>query len=237
MRDVSERFVRSEGERHPDTIVAKNNLAYALLHAGHFDEAERVFREALQSVAADDNLSNIAMAQQNLAATLGEEGRFAEAIALDKESVALQERREGKVSGNVAVALRSLAAAEESRGEGDAAEKDFRAALAMGETLRQARKVGQTYEWKIPLADLLAGRERCDEALPLLREAQDEIALATAHAGPIWGAEARLLNGHCLAATRRPGGAEMERAARAELNLIPTIQMDLYPTARKLLEH
>lgn len=236
MRDVLKRFARSDGENHPDTITAKENLAFALEHAGQLAEAERLFREALQSVTADNGQSSTATALQNLASTLEEEGQFADAVRFSKESVAVHKRREGEVSKNVAVALRQLAYAEELNGEADAAEKDFRAALAMGETVRQARKVAQVYEWKVPLADFLAGRDRCDEALPLLHDAQEEIAHVGQQQLEEWPLQTRLLLGHCLTVTHQPGGAEIERAARAELRALPHIEMSLEPTVRKLLQ-
>jgi tetratricopeptide (TPR) repeat protein len=235
MRDVLARFEKSSGAGHPDTLAAKNNLAYALLHAGQLDEAERLQRDVLRRIGADNGQGNTALDRENLASTLAMQGKFAEAVTMSKEAVEIQRRREGDGTGNVAVALRGLAFAEELNGAAADAERDFRTALAMGEQLALTRQIA-IREWQVPLADFLIGAKRCEEAAPLLQSALSELAQEEHSGDMVWQAEARLLLGECLlAGPQRAEGEAMQRTARARLKALPSIEVDLYPTARRLL--
>jgi hypothetical protein len=130
------------------------------------------------------------------------------------------------------VALRSLAVAEEMSGETEAAERDFRAAVRLGESLARAHGIAR-YEWGIPLADLLVGAKRCAEARPLLADGLAEIEGAHRPVAPIWRLQQQLLEGRCARGSAQ--GAEATKAARASLRAIPGVEVDLYPTARALL--
>ena len=231
-RELLARYQRVSGRGHPDTLSVENNLAITLLHAGQAPEAEALERDVLVQLGEDNGQVTGAFARENLATTLEQEGRPREALELARQALALQRRREGETSGNVAVALRSVAVAEEMCGEASLAEQDFRAGLRLGEELTPSRG-NATYEWRIPLADFLAGASRCSEALPLLAGALAEIDGVHRPVDPIWGLQARLLQAHCTP----PSGArgDSARTARAALRSMPAVEVDLYPTARALL--
>src|SRR5581483_3748420 len=117
---------------------------------GRFAEAEQVQRSVLAQTREDNGQPTDALDMQNLAATLNEEGKFAEAVALTRRALELRRRQEGESAPNVAVALRSLAAAEELDDMYVEAERDFRAALELAGRVAAARKIG-IYEFKVPL--------------------------------------------------------------------------------------
>lgn len=231
-QELLARCARSSGKYHPDTLAVENNLAATLLHTGRAREAEALQREILAHVPEDDGQATSVQTRQNLASTLEQEGRPREALGFARQALELQRRREGETSANVAVALRSLAIAEEMSGEAAAAERDFRAALRLGESLARAHGIAR-YDWGIPLADLLVGAQRCAEARPLLADAHAEIEGARRPVAPLWRLQLRLLEAHCARGSAQ--AAEVTRAARASLRAMPRVEVDLYPTARALL--
>lgn len=231
-RELLARYQRVSGMAHPDTLAVENNLAFALLHAGHAAEAEALQREVLALLRDDNGQPTGALTRENLATTLELEGRPREALDLARQALEIQRKREGDASGNVAVALRMAALAEEMCGEATLAERDFRAGLRLGEKLAPSRG-NATYEWRIPLADFLVGAGRCSEAVPLLDGALSEIAGSRRPVDPIWRLQARLLRAHC-ARPSRARADEVEKV-RAVLRALPAVEVDLYPTARNLL--
>jgi eukaryotic-like serine/threonine-protein kinase len=234
-RDVLERFRSALGAGHPNTLAAENNLAYALMRNGQFAEAEQLQRAVIAQAPADNGPGTIPMDLQNLATTVEMQGRIAEGIALRRRAVDLQRRSEGDVSGNVAVALLALAMAEETNGDLADAERDFHAEVALGEQLHQKQNL-DLHQWYLPYAGFLIGRGRCDEAVPLLDAVFAELKPLQPLRDPVPWQQARLLQGHCLVQTGHAveGGA-MQNEARAQLRALPGIEMDLCPTARKLL--
>ena len=230
-QELLARYRRVSGKGHPDTLSVGNNLAVALLHADRTREAESLEREILAELREDNGQPTGALTRENLAAMLEREGRPREALEVARQALAMQRRREGETSGNVAVALRTVAVAEELCGESDLAEQDFRAGLRLGEQLTSSRG-NATYEWRIPLADFLVGSGRCSEALPLLTGAIAEIDAVRRPVDPIWRLQARLLQDSCT----RPFGTrgDAARTIRADLGRMPSVEIDLYPTARTL---
>ena len=87
-----------------------------------------------------------------------------------QDALAIARKNSGDETAPVAIALRVLAEMEELKGDSADAETHFRAAYDLGEKLH-AQHISSAYEWKVPLADFLVGKNRCDEALPLLHEA------------------------------------------------------------------
>jgi len=65
----------------------------------------------------------------------------------------------------------------------------------------------------------------------LLQEGLAEFGTDARRYDPVWEPEAHLLHGQCLG----KAGAAEQRAARAALHALPSIEVDLYPTVRKLL--
>ncbi len=231
-RELLARYQRVSGKGHPDTLSVENNLAITLLHAGQASEAESLEREVLAELREDNGQSTGALARENLATTLEREGRPREALELARQALELQRRREGEKSGNVAVALREVAIAEEMCGEAGLAERDFRAGLGIGKELVPSRG-NMTYEWAIPLADFLVGANRCPEAEPLLAGALAEIDGASHPVDPIWRLQAQLLSGRCEPFSAKSAAAM--RTARKSLSAMPAVDVDLYPTARAFL--
>jgi serine/threonine protein kinase len=231
-RELLARYERLAGRNHPDTLAIKSNLAITLLHAGSAHEAEALQREILAQLPADDGQDTGALARENLATSLEIEGRARAAVPFAREALELQRRREGETSGNVAIALRSLALAEEQSGDARKAEKDFRSGLRMGEQLALTHG-NATYEWKVPLADFLVGANRCPEALALLASATAELQKVRTTADPIWRLEEQVLTGECT--PQSPKSARALRAARETLRAMPGADVDVLPTVRALL--
>ena len=231
MRETVERFRRTSGDDHPDTLVAENNLAYALLHAGMLSEAETLLRESLGRARKDDGQLLMVTARENLATTLEWEKKTAEAVTLSEAAVAQIRSKEGELSANLAVALRCLGLAQFWNGDVENAEKSFRAALVMGEAMtKQSSSV--MYEWRLPLADLLVGQHRCDEALPLLAASIDQLATEKEELEPRWMASARLLRSNCL--PNDASAMKIAADARSTLTALPGVDKDLYPTTLRL---
>ena len=231
-RELLARYRRVSGTGHPDTLSVENNLAITLLHAGQAPEAESLERDVLAQLREDNGQQTGALTRENLATTLEQEGKPREALELARQALELQRRREGETSGNVAVALRSVAIAEEMSGEAGPAERDFRAGLSLGEKLGPSRGYVM-WEWTIPLADFLVGAGRCSEAEPLLDGALAEIAGSRHSVDPIWRLQAQLLKAGCAGASGPR--ADAAAAVRAALHRMPAVEVDLYPTARALL--
>lgn len=235
-REVLARFEKTLGPDHPDTLTAKSNLAYALGRSGQLAQAEQLQRAVIEQVREDNGQGILATDFENLATTLEAEGKFDAALVFARRALDVQRKREGEISGNVAVALRHVAAAEELQGDAAAAEDHFRAALAMGKQL-QATQPMATYQWLVPLGDFLVGAQRCDEAVPLLTEASDDLAARKITDDPLWQLQIDLLRGECLARNhRRDEGAALQKTAILRLRQMAGVEMDLYPTARVLLD-
>ncbi len=231
MRETAERFRRTLGVDHPDTLVAENNLAFALLRAGMLSESETLLRESLSRARKDDGQLLMVTARENLASTLEWENKTAEAVTISEEAVTKVRSTEGEVSSNLAVALRCLGFAQFENGDVADAEKSFRAALAMGETMAKQHS-SVMYEWRLPLADLLVGQRRCDEAMPLIDAALDQLTEEKYDPDPHWIPSAQLLRAKCL-----PNDASLAKTAmdaRAALASLPGIDKDLYPTTLRL---
>ncbi len=231
-RDVLTKFQHTLGADHPDTLAAQNNLAATLLHAGQFAEAEKLQRNVLERAQPDNGQGLVATNCENLSITLEQEGKFTEAIAFARRALEIQIKREGKISGNVAVALRGVAIAEAFAGNTADAERDFRATLRMGEKLKVSQGI-DLFQWQLPLADFLVGAGECSEAVPLL---QSVVAALNGDANLVSQLEAKLLLGHCqVAGEHHAAGIAMDAAARRALRAIPGVEVDLYPTAGKML--
>ncbi len=230
-QEVLARFTKTLGEDHPNTLTAKNNLAYALLHSGRFAEAEELQRDVLTRQHAENGQPVEPTANENLASTLIAEGKFAEAVSYEQRAVEIQKQREGEVSGNTAVALSGLGVAEELNGASADAERDLRAALVIGGKLHATQNIDM-FQWRLPLADLLIGEKRCDEAVPLLDAVIDELKPRMPLLDPLPLDQAHLLLGYCRGGAH---GAAMQAAARKALRAIPAVDVDMYPTSRKLL--
>lgn len=233
-QEVLSRFRRTLGETHPDTLTAKNNLAYALYHAGRYADAEALQREVIAQTPADNGQGVDATDCENLANTLIQEGRFSEALTFERRAVAIQKQREGEVSGNTAVAVIGLAIAEEYADSGADAERDFRAALAIGEKVHATQNI-DLYQWRLPYADFLVGAGRCAEAEPLLGAVVAELKPHLPLRDPLPWLQAQMLRGQCLIVGKHNAqGVALQKDALAQLRKMPGIEVDLLPAAVKV---
>lgn len=225
-RSVLGSYASTLGASHPDTLVAKNNLAYSLIHADGAPEAEALLREVVAAKRGDNGQAGV-NDLQNLASALSLQGKHAEAISWQRRALELQTVREGAVSTATAVALRELAIAEELGGS--EAEVDFRRALATASESGRANPVALR-GWTVPLAAFLAGAGRCEEALPLLRSALDEFERHKA-SDPLARPQVDLL----LAACAPRASTDAIAQACGSLKALPAVTVDVYPTTRRLL--
>lgn len=228
-QEVVQRYAASAGEDHPDTLTAKNNLAYALARAGRVAEAETALRDVITRKRGDNGQGS-AHDHQNLAVVLSLQGKHAEAADWQRRAVAMQEAREGKDSVATAVALRELAITQEMAGAD--AEHNFRYALALAAGRRTDIALRS---WQVPLAAFLVGRDRCGEAEPLLHAALAELGDEATLAEPISQPQIHLLLGACRStADPSPAQVSLAQACRSLLAL-PGADIDVYPTTRKLM--
>jgi serine/threonine-protein kinase len=226
MRETVQRFRRTLGVDHPNTLTAENNLAFVLTRADLPGEAEALLHEVLANRRRDNGQPMFATAYENLGSALTAQHNYTQAVQAGRSALEEARANSGADSAPVAIALRSLAAAEELAGDNASAETHFRAAYELGEKLH-AQNISAAYEWKVPLADFLVGRNRCDEAVTLLRSAQDDRTAAKVDE-PIGAATIVLLLNRC-------GAADSTAAALQAIGKIPFPQADMYPTAAALL--
>lgn len=227
-QEVVQRHAASAGEDHPDTLTLKNNLAYALIHAGRAAQAEALLRDVIAR-KRDDNGQGGGNAQQNLATALSAQGKHAEALQWHQRAVAAQRAREGEVSTAAAVAQRELAIAREWAGAGS--EADFRAALATAQAVARDHDIA-LHGWTAPLAAFLAGAGRCGEAVPLLQQSLLQLG---GNAEPFTIPQIHLLLGTCGAAAPHAAAETAVAQACGALQSLPGVDVDIYPTTRKLL--
>jgi eukaryotic-like serine/threonine-protein kinase len=228
MREAAQRYRRTLGIDHPDTLTAENNLGYALVHADLLSEAETLLREVIARQRHDNGQPMLATVRENLASALAAEHKYVDAAAAARDALDIARKNSGEETAPVAIALRVLASMEELEGDAAHAEAHFRAAYDLGEKLH-AQHISAAYEWKVPLADFLVGKNRCDEALTLLRSANADRTAENAQ-DPIGVAMTTLLTDRCEGTSNSPG----DRAAIEKLRAIPAVEKELYPTAAAL---
>ncbi len=229
LRETVQRFQHTLGVDHPDTLTAQNNLSYALVRANLLDEAETQLRQVIAHLRRDDGQSLLVTVRENLALDLASEHKYENAAAFAREALEIARRNSGEATAPTAVALRVLGTIEEVKGDAADAETHFRAAYDLGEKLH-AQSISSSAEWKIPLADFLVGKNRCGEALPLLRGARTD--LEAEHSDDAIAASMISLLLHACDGTR---GSADDRAAVDALRKIPAVEKEMYPTAESLL--
>lgn len=229
-RSVLATFEGTLGENHPDALTAKNNLAYALLHVGRAAEAEILLRDVIAH-KRDDNGQASVQHIQNLANALMLQGKHAEAVTWQRRAVDVQQAREGPSSAVMAVALRELAIAKEVAGQDP--EGDYKAALAVA-TRASRSHVVDLHPWAVALAAYLVGRQRCDEAVPLLQKADGADNANLGEQDAVAVGQRRLLFEACAMVGDARGREAFARSCQA-LRAMPGIEADVYPTTRHLL--
>ncbi len=97
------------GPNHPSLATAENNLGSCHRLAGRYEESVAFYAQALQKYGRTRAHGRASVALNNLALTLGKQGRVAEAENLHKRALALSVRTQGYGSPNQAKFSRDLA--------------------------------------------------------------------------------------------------------------------------------
>ena len=105
------------GTDHPDYATSLNNLAELLRATGRYEEAEPLFREAMETTgkALGTDHPDYATSLNNLAGLLRDTGRYEEAEPLFREAMETGPRRSGRDHPNCATSLNNLDAAPGQR--------------------------------------------------------------------------------------------------------------------------
>ena len=172
------------GENHIDVANSYDNLAMTLEARGQHDEAERLGREAMRMNRAllGDSEPRTLRVMSRLARTLNARGETDEAEPLVREALSGLRARFGDDHPYVAHALAGLAAIRHARGDVPAADTLHTLALAIRRRLLSPASP-ELAESLHELGVLRIEQRRCDEALPMLREAL-EIRRVALVAGP-----------------------------------------------------
>jgi tetratricopeptide (TPR) repeat protein len=138
MRDVlgMQRELRGT-EPHPDLAEAINDLAVWLEERGDYDEAEKLYIEAIamKRRLLGDKHPEIAMGLANLAGALEDKGDLAGAESNFRQALAMQRELLGEVHPDVASTLNNLAFVQYARGDTRGALATERESLAVYEKL------------------------------------------------------------------------------------------------------
>ena len=115
------------GERHLETLYAMSNLAVFYNDQGRYEEAERLFSDALKNLRilkGDEDRSTISCTN-NLATVYSKLGRHAEAEALYNRALEVSRRVLGAEHLETLAAMNNLASLYEKRGQHKRAEELF----------------------------------------------------------------------------------------------------------------
>jgi serine/threonine-protein kinase len=124
---------RRTGRNPGDTLVAKSmtDLAAILSLQGRHEEAESLYRTGLAIDRARGTPALVASDLGNLSVNLWRGGKYAEAIPLAEEALALRRELHGGEHTDVAVSLLNLATILQANGEFDRSEQLLRECLSM----------------------------------------------------------------------------------------------------------
>ena len=154
-----------------DVSKSLNEHAMTLDASGRYDEAEPLYREAIEIAEATLGKEHPAYATNlnNLAELLRATGRFGEAEPLYRQAMAIREATLGKKHPDYAADLNNLALLLRAIERYDEAEPLYREAIEIAEAT--LGKEHPTYATNLNnLAGLLRATERFDEAEPLYRQ-------------------------------------------------------------------
>jgi eukaryotic-like serine/threonine-protein kinase len=164
--------------RREDLLEARLEIDY---FGEKHDEVERVAAEILREVSEDSSVRIRAMSL--LARTYEFRGRFAEALALHDEALALVERTRGPEHPQIAMVLGNRVRALEMLSRGDEARRSLDRVLAIRRAVfgPDAPVVGEAYR-QIGDADNQAGDhdaavEHYEQSLAIHRRAADDVGL------------------------------------------------------------
>ncbi|HET6574279.1 MAG TPA: CHAT domain-containing tetratricopeptide repeat protein [Fimbriiglobus sp.] len=198
LRRVLDTFCRSEGKDGRHALIARNNLAFNFAAQGRYEEAERLYREVIDILlrpAGDEyaaaatsalaltaqhlwrqNHPEAAHAYSNLAVTLGDQGRYADAEPLYRQSLAIF-RAFDEQSAFTASTSSSLAVTLHSQGKYEEAEQLYEKAVQIylrankGKKSRELAKVYNNRAANLVSQEKFAEAQQVhEEALAILRE-------------------------------------------------------------------
>ncbi len=137
LRQSLEAYQRLFGNSHPETAKTLYDLGQLMRAKGDFDQAERLFTEALiiQRTAAPQGDINTATTLCFLGVVLFQHGKTDESEAKTRESLTMTRGLVGENHINVPVDLNQLGLVEEYRGRLQEAENYYRQAIAGFKTL------------------------------------------------------------------------------------------------------
>ena len=164
---------RSLGEEHPDYTQALGNLGNTHADMGDLVEAERLLRRALdieRRVLTGDARSDLAYTTNNLATILSDQGKFAEAIELHRESNELRRQFMGEDSPEYIISLNNLGYALHGAGQNEESEARLLEAIELGERVFGPEHL-RVASAKVNLAEVLAATDRLGEAEQLALQA------------------------------------------------------------------
>ena len=145
------------GTDHPDTLMVRNNLAFAYHSVGRFDEAIELYERVLadQKWVLGPDHPNTLTTRSNLAGAYRSVGRFDEAIELYERVLADQERVLGPDHPKTLTTCNNLAVAYHSAGRFDEAIELYERVLA-----DQERVLGPDHPDTLITRNNLAGAYR-----------------------------------------------------------------------------
>ena len=171
-RDASGFLEDNLGEDHPDTATSYNNLASNLNAQGRYDEAEPLYRKALEihtQVLGEDH-PDTATSYNNVAYNLDDQGRYDEAEPLYRKALEIRTRMLGEDHPDTATSYNNVASNLDDQGRYDEAEPLYRKALEI-----RTRVLGEDHPDTATsynnVASNLNAQGRYDEAEPLYRKA------------------------------------------------------------------
>jgi tetratricopeptide (TPR) repeat protein len=167
-------IMRAAKVRPSDYFIHLSGLAVVLRREGKLDEAEAIFREALQvdnRQGRTDDPDRV-LPLSYLAALLMQQGRVAEAEPLQREALRIAQATLPPDHPELAFATTGMASVLQQTGKLEEAEQLYRQAVTM---LRSAgpSQSDDLAETLISVGKILKMRGRPDEAEPIFREALD----------------------------------------------------------------
>jgi tetratricopeptide (TPR) repeat protein len=203
------------GEDNVETLTTAATYAESLRQSGNLDDARSLQRRILQLHTAADRREAMAETRNDLAATLVDMGRTAEAEPLYRQAWADFTRDQGEDAPKALTAASNLAQALLANDRAAEAEPILRRVLTVRRTT-----LGQTHPDTIGslnnLAQALSQLGRHDEARPLQRQAWDQ---ARATLGEDHPNTLTLLSNYVGQLGRAKDGAERERLMRHVLDV------------------
>ncbi|OBT91277.1 hypothetical protein VE02_00373 [Pseudogymnoascus sp. 03VT05] len=121
------------GQKHPSTLVSRNNLALVLDSQGKYNEAEAMYREGLQlstEVLGQKHPATLT-SMNNLASVLNSQGKYDEAEAMHREGLQLSTEVLGQKHPSTLTSMSNLALVLNSQGKYDEAEAMYREGLQL----------------------------------------------------------------------------------------------------------